>query len=139
MSTIADPAAEALYRLGRDDEAWALTEKAEAAGADDDVITQVLIRQARAKIVSRRGEHAEAERIAHGAVARLAPADMINAQGDARVDLAIVLAAAGRSEEAVAELWTARELFTAKCNLVSAARVDRMLAEQSASIATLDS
>lgn len=89
--------------------------------------------------MSRRGEHAEAERIAHGAVARLAPADMINAQGDARVDLAIVLAAAGRSEEAVAELWTARELFTAKCNLVSAARVDRMLAEQSASIATLDS
>jgi hypothetical protein len=41
MSTIADPAAEALYRLGRDDEARALTEKAEAAGADDDVITQV--------------------------------------------------------------------------------------------------
>ena len=72
LSTIAGWAAEALYRLGRDDEAWKLTETAERAGAPDDVITQMLIRQVRAKLLARRGEFAEAEQAhARGGRARV--------------------------------------------------------------------
>ena len=138
MSTAAGWAAEALYRLGRDEEAWTLTEKADAAGAPDDVITQMFIRQVRAKILARRGEHAEAERLARAAVALGEPTDMPDAKGAAHVDLATVLTAAGRRDEATGELGVARELFAAKGNIVNVARVDRMLAEQAASVATLD-
>jgi class 3 adenylate cyclase/tetratricopeptide (TPR) repeat protein len=138
MSTTAGWAAEALYRLGRDDEAWALTDKADAAGADDDVITQMFIRQVRAKILARRGRYAEAERLARQAIALVEPTDMLDAHGTAHVDLAVVLSAAGRGEEAAQELRKARELFAEKGNLVHVANVDRLLAEQSASAATLD-
>ena len=139
LSTVAGWAAEALYRLGRDDEAWAQTEKAEAAGAADDVITQMLIRQVRAKILARRGEHDEAERLVREALAFAEPTDMLDATGTAHLDFAVVLTAAGRREEAAVELAEARGLFAAKGNVVNVARVDRMLAEQSASIARLDS
>jgi class 3 adenylate cyclase/tetratricopeptide (TPR) repeat protein len=138
MSTVAGLAAEALYRLGRDDEAWAQTEKAEAAGAHDDVITQMLIRQVRAKVLARRGEHAEAERLAREALAFGEPTDMLDAQGVAHLDLAIVLTAAGRPDEAVEELMRARTLFARKGNIVSVALVDRLLAKRSAAPATLD-
>ena len=138
MSTTAGWAAEALYQLGRDDEAWGQTDKAEAAGAEDDVITQMFVRQVRAKILARRGEHAEAERLAREAVALGAPTDMLDSQGASLVDLATVQRAAGRGDEAAETLGRARELFAAKGNVVSVARVERMLAEQSATAATLD-
>jgi predicted ATPase/class 3 adenylate cyclase len=138
LSTTAGWAAEALYRLGRDDEAWTQTDKAADAGAFDDVITQMFIRQVRGKILARRREYAEAERLAREALVLVEPTDMLDARGTTHVDLAIVLRAAGQTDAAADELRSARELFSAKGNVVSVARVDRMLAEQSAAIATLD-
>jgi class 3 adenylate cyclase len=134
MSTVAGWAAEALYRLTRDDEAWALTEKAAAAGADDDVATQYFVNAVRGKVLARRGEHTEAERYVRRTVALLEPTDMLDAQGSAHLDVAIVLAAAGRRDEAADELAQSRALFAAKGNLVSVARVDRLAAEVGASL-----
>jgi hypothetical protein len=134
MSTVAGWAAEALYQLGRDDEAWALTEKADAAGAPDDVATQFFVKSARAKVLARRGEHVEAARYARELLALVEPTDMLDAQGSAHFDAAIVLRAAGRAEEAAAELAAAREAWAAKGNRVALARVDRLAAETAASL-----
>ena len=135
MSTTAGWAAEALYQLGRDEEASAQTDKAEAAGAEDDVATQFLVRIVRAKLFSRRGEHGEAEREARSALELIEPTDMLDPKGWGHCDLALVLAAAGRPDEAVEEFVQARACFEAKGNVVSAARVDRLSAETAASLA----
>ena len=135
LSTVAGHAAEALYRLGRDEEAWQLTVKAEEAGAADDVITQMLILQVRAKLLSRRGEHAEAERLAREAVAWGEPTDALEYKASALRDLAIVLAADGRPDEALAALDQAQTLYEEKGHTVGVARVEQLRAEV---VATLE-
>jgi class 3 adenylate cyclase/tetratricopeptide (TPR) repeat protein len=134
MSTVAGQAAEALYRLGRDDEAWRLTETAAQATSADDVISQMLILQVRAKVLARRGEHAEAERLTREAVAWGEPTDALEAQGNALRDLAVVLAAAGRHDEALDALEAARSRYEQKGHTVYIARVDELRAELAASL-----
>jgi class 3 adenylate cyclase/tetratricopeptide (TPR) repeat protein len=129
LSTVAGWTAEALYRLGRDDEAWQMTEKAEEAGAADDVITQMLIRQVRAKLLSRRGEHEEAEGLAREAVAWGDPTDALEHKAHSRCDLAFVLAAAGKQDEALAAVDSAEPLFAQKGHTVGLARVEELRAE----------
>jgi tetratricopeptide (TPR) repeat protein len=135
LSTVAGHAAEALYRLGRDDEAWRMTETADEAGASDDVITQMLILQVRAKILSRRGEHAEAERFVREAVAWGEPTDALVHKADSYRDLAVVLGAAGKRDEALAALDRAQALYAEKGHTVGVALVDEMRAEL---VATLE-
>jgi class 3 adenylate cyclase/tetratricopeptide (TPR) repeat protein len=134
LSTVAGHAAEALYRLGRDDEAWAMTETADEAGAADDVITQMLIRQVRAKILSRRGEHAEAERLAREAVAWGEPTDAPAHKADSYRDLAIVLGAAGKGDEALSALAEAHAHYAAKGHTVGVANVEKLRSELVASL-----
>jgi class 3 adenylate cyclase/tetratricopeptide (TPR) repeat protein len=134
LSTVAGWAAEAHHRLGRDDEAWELTERAEEAGAPDDVITQMLIRQVRAKILARRGELAEAEQLARAAVELGRPTDASEHKALSLCDLAIVLEAAQKREEALAALAESRVLYEAKGHTVGIARVDELRAELAASL-----
>jgi class 3 adenylate cyclase/tetratricopeptide (TPR) repeat protein len=134
LSTVAGLAAEALYRLGRDDEAWQLTETADEAGAPDDVITQMLIRQVRAKVLSRRGEHAEAERLGREAVAWGDPTDALAHKADSYRDLAIVLSAAGKRDEALSALAEARAFYEAKGHTVGVANVEELRAGLVASL-----
>ena len=134
LSTVAAHAAEALYRLDRDDEAWELTETAEQTGAPSDVITNVLTRQVRAKILSRRGEHVEAERVAREAVAWGAPTDSYVSKADSYRDLAVVLSAAGKRDEALRALDDARALYDAKGHTVGVANVDGLRSELVASL-----
>jgi class 3 adenylate cyclase len=128
LSTVAGFAAEALYRLGRDDDAWHWTDVAERAGTADDVITQMVIRQVRAKLRARGGEQNEAERLAREAVALAEPTDMLGAKADAFVDLAEVLAAAERRAEAVDALSSAAVLYAEKGHVVGAAHVESLRA-----------
>jgi tetratricopeptide (TPR) repeat protein len=134
LSTVAGQAAEALYQLGRDDEAWRLTDTAEDAAAPDDVITQMLILQVRAKILARRGEHAEAERLAHEAVAWGEPTDALEVKANSYRDLAIVLSAAAKPDEALGALAEARSLYKQKGHTVGVARVDELRAELDATL-----
>ncbi|HET7353812.1 MAG TPA: tetratricopeptide repeat protein, partial [Gaiellaceae bacterium] len=128
LSTGACRYAEALYELGRLDEAeeWAL--KGAAMGGSDDVTTQILALQVRAKVLGRRGEHDEAERIAREAATRADTTDNPIAQGDARRDLAEVLEVAGRRDEAAAVLHDALERYERKGALVPAEHVREKLA-----------
>ena len=111
--------AESLYELNRLDEAQGWTETAEELSAADDVGSQMLWRQVRAKVLARRGAYAEAERNARDAVSLADSTDMLNWQGRALVDLAEVLALAGRREEAAAELDRAIVLYKRKGNVVA--------------------
>ena len=104
LSTAAGYLAQALYALDRLDEADAWAGRAIQLGASDDAVTQMLWRQVRAKVLARRGEHAEAERLAREAVAIGEGTDALNWQGDAYADLAEVLLLGGKADEAAAAL-----------------------------------
>ena len=129
LSTAAGMLAQALYALDRLEEADHWAGRAAELGASDDAITQVLWRQVRAKVLARRGELAEAERLAREAVAVCEKTDFLDAQGDAHTDLAEVLSLAGRPKEAAAALKQALGCYERKGNLVSTQRAKTRLAE----------
>ena len=87
------------------------------------------MRQVQALVHAHRGEHGEAEALAREAVALIERTDGLNYQGDALCDLAEVLHAAGRSDEARAALEQALERYERKKNLAMAAQVRDRLAE----------
>jgi tetratricopeptide (TPR) repeat protein len=129
LSTAAGKLAQALYALDRLEEADAWAGRAAELGASDDAFTQMLWRQVRAKVLARRGEHAEAERLAREAVAIGEQNDMLDAQGDVYADLAEVLLLSGKADEAAAALEQALERYERKGNLVSTQRAQTRLAE----------
>jgi len=129
LSTAAGRLAHVLYALDRLEEAEAWAGRSAELGASDDVITQMLWRQVRAKALARRGEHAEAERLASEAVAMGEETDMLDSQGDVYVDLAEVLSLAGRPKEATEALEQALARYERKGNRVSAQRAQTRLAE----------
>ena len=129
LSTAAGMLAQALYALDRLDEADAWAGRAAEFGASDDAITQMLWRQVRAKVLARRSEHAEAERLAREAVAVGEKTDMLDAQGDVYADLAEVLSLAGRLQESAAALWQALERYERTGDLVMAGRARARLEE----------
>ena len=89
----------------------------------------MLWRRVRAKVLARRGEHAEAERLAREAVAIGEGTDRLNDQGDANADLAEVLLLGGKASEAAAALEQALDRYERKGNLVMARRTrDRLAA-----------
>ena len=92
-------------------------------------MTEMTWRQVKAKVLARRGEHAEAERLAREAVAMGEATESLDAQGDANADLAEVLLLGGQRDEAVVALETAVERYERKGNLVSAQRTRTRLAE----------
>jgi len=134
QSTAAGKLAQALYALDRLDEADAWAGRAAKLGASDDALTQMLWRQVRAKVLARRGEHAEAERLAREAVAIGEETDMLDAQGDASADLAEVLSLADRPKEAAEALEQALVRYKSKGNLVSTQRAQMRLAELQAKL-----
>jgi class 3 adenylate cyclase/tetratricopeptide (TPR) repeat protein len=93
----------------------------------DDVLN--LVNLARARISLACGALGEAEEQARVALAAIAHWDHSNIKGDSLVQLADVLQAAGRPDEAVAAYSEALALYEQKENLVAAARVGRALAE----------
>ncbi|HEU5404806.1 MAG TPA: tetratricopeptide repeat protein, partial [Gaiellaceae bacterium] len=118
----------ALYELGRFDEAEGWARKGLELGDSEDVITQTLARQALAKVLARRRQHAEGESLARQAIALADATDALLVQGDARQDLAEVLELAERREDAASTLREALELYERKGALVPAQRVRERLA-----------
>jgi tetratricopeptide (TPR) repeat protein len=129
LSTAAGKLAQALYALDRLDEADAWARRAVELGASDDVWTQMLWRQVRAKMLARRGEHAEAQRLAREAVTIGDETDILDMQGDTYADLAEVLLLADCAGEAAVALEQALERYQRKGNLVSAQHTRERLTE----------
>ncbi len=129
LSSYAPMLGRSLCALGRYDEAEPLAEQGRDLGHDEDLLTQTLWRQVQARVLSQRGAHADAVRLAREAVEYTKRSDGLNLQGDALCDLAEVLAAAGRGDEAATTLEQALDRYERKRNLATARQVRERLAE----------
>jgi ATP/maltotriose-dependent transcriptional regulator MalT len=119
---------QAVLAQGRIEEAEELTRTSEEAGATDDLATQVVWRGARARVLSAKGEHGEAEALAREATSLAAETDDVNMRADTLIDLAQVLRAGGRDPEAGEAAARALELYEGKGNAVAAERTRSLLA-----------
>jgi class 3 adenylate cyclase/tetratricopeptide (TPR) repeat protein len=136
-SSAAGQLAASLYELGRLDEARLWAETAEQLAGDDDVVSQMLWRQALAKILAREGRHGEAERNARAAVALAEDTDMLDWQAGALADLAEVLSASGQADDAGVQLERAIALYDRKGNITAAANARRRAAELKRAVPTV--
>ena len=117
-----------LCMLGRYDEAEAAAQRGREPAAEQDVGARALWRQVHALVHASRHEHGDAERLARGAVELLERTDGLQTQGDARYDLATVLEAAARRDEAVAAWEDALERYERKGVVPLVRRVRERLA-----------
>jgi class 3 adenylate cyclase/tetratricopeptide (TPR) repeat protein len=128
LSAYAPQLGRSLCALGRYDEAEPLAQLGRELGDEQDLIAQMLWRQVQALVDAHRGEYAEGERLAREAVAIAERTDGLNLQGDTLSDLARVLQAAGRDEDAADTYAHAVERFESKKNFAMAAQVREHLA-----------
>ena len=89
--TLAAYLAAVLVEEGNLGDAEALASYAESHSWEDDIVTEVMWRVARAQIQAHLGEAAEAERLAREAVGSAAPTDFLELQATALLALARVL------------------------------------------------
>jgi class 3 adenylate cyclase len=128
LSTYVAIRGRAVCMLGRPDEAEQMAQKGRELCDPDDVWTQALWRQAQALVHSARGEHDEAVRLAEEAVGWWSRTDSPLRQGEGYGDLALVLEAAGRRDEAIAAWRNALDCYERKEVLPSVERVRERLA-----------
>jgi class 3 adenylate cyclase/tetratricopeptide (TPR) repeat protein/predicted Ser/Thr protein kinase len=120
---------DALLAQSRDDESLALTELVEPRVAGDDVDGQVNWRRVRAKILARRGDVQEAERLASEATAMADRTDYLDLRGQARADLAEVLELAGVPKESASARQEAIRLYEEKGNVAAAGNLRGLIGE----------
>ncbi len=114
LSTYAPQRGRHLCALGRFDEAERLAEQGRELGHADDPITQSLWRRVLALVLAHRGDPVEAQRLVREALVIAQTTDSPWYQGEALTDLAQVLEATGRLDEATAAHREALELYERK-------------------------
>jgi len=130
LATTAAKLARAMVAQGpsRYDEAARLIAISQEAAAGEDLSTQAVSQGLSARILADRGRHREAEEIARSAVELAAQSDLLSEHADTLLDLAHVLATAGRIPEAHAAATQALGLYQRKGNLPKARESLRYLA-----------
>jgi hypothetical protein len=93
------------------------------------VITQALIKEVEARLLSRRGHHDAAKIAAYDALALIERTDMFGTIADSKLNLAEVLRAAGTGDEAerLQAIEDAAALYEQKRHLVGMARAAALL------------
>jgi len=129
LSTTAYLLAEAVRRQGRTEEALELAAESESLAAPDDVFSQIGWRSVRVRALAELGRHAEARELADEALRLAEETDGPNAQGEALLDIADLLARTGDAAAARATALRAVERFTLKQNRVAEARALAFAAE----------
>ena len=129
LATRAAELGDALCELEQYDEAETLSRRAEELGASDDVLTQLLWRSLRARVLARGGRLAEAEGLSLDAQRLSEQTDALNSRAKVLLDWAEVLRLAGKRYEAVDAVTRAMDLFEQKGNAVGARRAQALLAE----------
>jgi tetratricopeptide (TPR) repeat protein len=112
----------------RYDQATRLIAISQEAAAGEDPSAQALSQGLSARILADRGQHREAEDLARSAVALAAQTDMLSHHADTLLDLAHVLAVAGRIPDAHAAASRALDLYQRKGNLPGVRESFRYLA-----------
>ena len=128
-STMTALLASVLCDLGRFDEAEANVERSRELSADDDFASQAAWRMAQARVLSHRGEHDEALRLADEALAINERTDYLTWQGESDEVRGMVLAAAGRTDEAREAYGRALERLERKGVVPAVERVRARIAE----------
>jgi tetratricopeptide (TPR) repeat protein len=123
LSTILAGHADALYALGRYEEAYAATERSDEVGASDDLATQILWRSARAKVLARWDRPDEAEALAREAVTIADSTEGMLWQADAYRALGDVMAVLGKTDEERRALREALGRYEAKGASISVEEV----------------
>lgn len=128
LSTQACELAEALYALGRYDEAgqWAL--RGLELGGRDDLLTQVMGRGVRSRLLAREGQASAALVLAEEADSLARTSDSPWIQGDAALDLAEVLHLAGDRVRAAEMTQRAIECYQRNGATARVARAQRLTA-----------
>jgi class 3 adenylate cyclase/tetratricopeptide (TPR) repeat protein len=119
--------ADALVQQNKLDVVAEWVERAAALADESDVESQISWRMPRARLLARRGFHAQAETIAREAVALADRTDDPTSKADARIALAEVLELAAKTDEAAEALRQAAEYFEAKGHVTGAGEVRRRL------------
>jgi class 3 adenylate cyclase/tetratricopeptide (TPR) repeat protein len=120
---------DALYRLGRYDEADRAALESERMTQAGDVASEAGWRSVRARVLARRGEHDQAVRLAREAIDWVETTDSVPMIADQYEAFAEVLRLAGRDEEAVDALEHALELYERKGHRPFAERTRAQMAE----------
>lgn len=107
----------------------AAAELAEQLSASEDVINPAITHRVRAELALADGDLEQAERWARSALDAASRSDFPVIQGDAKLELARVLLAAGRREAAQAEASAALQLYQSKGDRPSIARARAVLEE----------
>jgi tetratricopeptide (TPR) repeat protein len=128
-STMTALLASVLCDLGRFDEAEANANRSRELSADDDFASQAVWRMAQARVLSHRGEHDEALRLADEAIAINETTDYLAWQAESDEVRGLVLTAAGRTDEAGEAYDRALERFERKGVVPGAERVRARIAE----------
>ena len=112
-----------LCMLGRYDEAQRWVDVARGLGVRQSVLGEAAWRKAQALVHAGREEHTEALELARQAVEIIDRTDGLDFQGETYCDLAQVLVAAGRTDEAAEALAQALDRYERKKNLAMVAQV----------------
>jgi ATP/maltotriose-dependent transcriptional regulator MalT len=131
LSTAAAYLGEAVYRQGRIDEAEHYSEVSKELGASDDLLNEAVWRALRAEVLTARGDFEGAEALAREAVAFAAKTDWFELSADMWLDLAQILQAAGKAEEAAAAAREALTRYDQKGNRVGSRRAAGVLEPRS--------
>jgi class 3 adenylate cyclase/tetratricopeptide (TPR) repeat protein len=128
-STIAAQLAEALYQLGRYEEAERFADTSFEAAGPGDIASQTKARAVKGRLLAVRGEHGAAERLTRKAVELAANTDSLALYGEALMALAEVLRLTGREHDAIPVLEQAAEVSERKGNIVTAENARAKIAD----------
>jgi tetratricopeptide (TPR) repeat protein len=129
LATLAPKLADALFMQGgNDEEALRLTELGERSTTPGVADEDIGWRRVRAKLLARRGDVDEAERLAREATARAALTDLLDDSAQALADFGEVLRLRGRPQESATALEEAIDLYEHKGNVVAAEKLRAVFA-----------
>ena len=121
--------AEAHERLGHRDAAYAAIELSDQLGAEEDMSNYVITHRVRARLALADGDRDAAEGWARSAVDRARLTDLSTLQAMAELELARVLSALGRTDEATTQARAALGLYEAKGHRPGAGEARALLHE----------
>ena len=120
LSTVAALLAHGILDQDRPEEAEGFIAASEAAVAEDDLTTQILLQSARGRALARRGQLEEAEKLCRAAAVMAEETDDINMRADVLMDLAEIMRLSGDVATADEVLARSLALFEAKGNVAQA-------------------
>jgi hypothetical protein len=126
ISTTAGMLAEVVYRQGSYRESAEFVAICRSLASPDDVASQFMWRCVQAKLFARGRQHEEADVIIAEAIELIGGSDWVDGQGDGFMDLAEICRLRGRISDALEAVAQASARFTAKGNVVSARRADKL-------------